>query len=109
MLPWPAVSEQAFNDGKGDAERGHAGGEGPPDVVERPASDAGDAVEFFLSLVWEADELSSAFEERGSELAEGNDMGAVVLHQGNRVKGLCGEEAFEEVVVPSCGFSFEAQ
>ena len=29
--------------------------------------------------------------------------------QGNRVKGLCGEEAFEEVVVPSCGFSFEAQ
>ena len=31
------------------------------------------------------------------------------MKQGNRVKGLCGEEAFEEVVVPSCGFSFEAQ
>ena len=34
---------------------------------------------------------------------------AVLAGQGNRVKGLCGEEAFEEVVVPSCGFSFEAQ
>jgi hypothetical protein len=29
--------------------------------------------------------------------------------QGNRVKDLCGEEACEEVVVPSCGFSPEAQ
>jgi hypothetical protein len=33
----------------------------------------------------------------------------LIERQGNRVKGLCGEEAFEEVVVPSCGFSFEAQ
>ena len=45
--------------------------------------------------------------ERGDDVADVN----LLAHagQGNRVKGLCGEEAFEEVVVPSCGFSFEAQ
>jgi hypothetical protein len=78
------------------------------DCAAAPPANRSDASSLFLGPGGVEGAVSGGVSEK-PVVGKFNHSGRGHRNQGNRVKELCGEEAYEEVVVPGGGFSPEAE